>query len=474
MKESMFKKLSLQNRIALHYMIATATLLAIVFAAIYLIVMDTVYLNLNGTLVAEAGELLKNIDFRNSELHFVHPEEWKEKEHVQLEVDPIFIQIVGRDGSILKKTENLFDEQLMFHPDRQKRAFFNDILAGSRVRQIQVPIHDVSGQVLGYLIVAIPLRPATMVLDNLRKVLILSFPVILVILFWFTRFVARESLRPVNRIIETAEKITQTNLDERVPLPQNRDELYRLTSTINRLLDRLQDALQREKQFTADASHELRTPLAAVKGTLEVLIRRPRERDYYEQKIRFCIGELDRLAGLVEHLLMLARFDNGGVQPRFQAVDLELQLRRVIERLQPQARRKTISIHFEAGSGARVQADPSMLDIIFENLLSNAIKFSPEGSAVDIGLEEREDRVVCRIIDHGFGMPEEQAARVFDRFYRGDPARSSQNSGFGLGLAIVKKLTDLQGIDISLTSQVDKGTTVCLYFPAVRTEARTV
>src|SRR5512139_762628 len=103
--------------------------------------------------------------------------------------------------------------------------------------------------------------------------------------------------------------------DERIELPANKDEIYTLTSTINQLLDRLEDAVLREKQFTSDASHELRTPLAAIKGTLEVLIRKPREVEQYESKISYCIIEVDRMSTIIDQLLMLARYDGGKISP---------------------------------------------------------------------------------------------------------------------------------------------------------------
>ena len=129
-----------------------------------------------------------------------------------------------------------------------------------------------------------PLEESALVLENLKIVLFIAYPLVLIFLFSVSRYIAGKSIKPINKVINTAEKITKENLDKRIDLPEHKDEIYILTSTINELLNRLQDAVLREKQFTADASHELRTPLSVIKGTLEVLIRKPRKREEYEDK----------------------------------------------------------------------------------------------------------------------------------------------------------------------------------------------
>ena len=159
------------------------------------------------------------------------------------------------------------------------------------------------------------MQESEIVLENLQKALLVSFPIILIILFFTTRYIAGKSIAPINNVITTANRITRENLRERISLPENKDEIHLLISTINELLNRLEDNLLREKQFTSDASHELRTPLSVIKGTLEVLIRKPREIHQYEEKINYCIRETDRITKLIDQLLFLARYDSGKVLP---------------------------------------------------------------------------------------------------------------------------------------------------------------
>ena len=336
----------------------------------------------------------------------------------------------------------------------------------SVVRQAQIPLVNRNGITEGYLIVAVPLKNAIIVLHDLQNVFLYSFPAIIVTLFVFTRIIAGKSIRPIDKVIATAERMTQKNLHQRITLPYHHDELYRLSATINDLLDRLQEAFQREKQFTADASHELKTPLASVKGTLEVLIRKPRDREHYEARIQFCLMELNRMAKLIDQLLMLARYESSTMKPNIETILLLPHIEEVIARMKASANEKNISIRMENADSASIAADPAILEMIFVNILSNAIKYSPYGSFITITIERKANTIDCSITDQGIGIPDEKINAVFERFYRVDTSRNSNTGGFGLGLSIVKKLADLQKITVSLKSEKNIGTTVILKFPS--------
>jgi len=458
-------KFSLRNRIAFYYMMATAIVIAVLFIAIYIVVYKTVYHHLDSDLDAESAEVFNNIVILNDRFIFTNENEWREREHIQFEVNPTFIQAIDTAGSIIRKTPNLFEGSLNFDPSLRTATYFNSSLGGSPTRQLQMPIHNQVGNTLGYLLIAIPLEESALVLNNLQLVLLGSFPVIILILFLVTRSIAGESIRPINEVIATAEKITQENLEERIELPAHKDELYRLASTINGLLERLEEALEREKQFTSDASHELRTPLATIKGTLEVLIRRPRDTEHYENKIRFCINELKRMSDLIDRLLLLARYDSGKLKPQIQTINLSEILETVLARMVELAQAKNLEFQFDAKKKPLVEADPSMLEVILENILSNAIKYSHDGSVVRMKIEENLEETIFSITNQSAGISQEKSAKAFERFYRGDEARTSSVGGFGLGLAIVKKMADLQNFRIRLDSEEDKETRFTLIMP---------
>lgn len=460
----MKNNLSLKNRIALFYMIATAVLITLLFATIYIVVYNTVYSHLDSDLEAESIEVHRNLVILNDRFVITNPDEWMEKEHRQIEVNPTFVQIVDKYGSLIRKTGNLLYGKLKFDPAIKTKEYFNAQLSNAPIRQIQMPIANPSGVTLGYLIIAIPLEESALVLRNLRNVLAVAIPLVLILLYFITKFIAGKSIAPIDTVISTAEKITKENIDERIELPVHKDELYTLTYTINELLDRLQDAVLREKQFTSDASHELRTPLAAIKGTLEVLIRKPRTVDQYETKIQYCIGEVNRMGKLVDQLLMLARYESGKIEPRMQRIDIAETVHNTILRLQPQIREKRISVILNSTSPSYASADGAMVDIILDNIISNSIKYSENGKVINVELRCRDGKTVCSIEDCGLGMEKEELERIFDRFYRIDESRSSRISGNGLGLAIVKKLADLQKLGLSVESEPGRGTTFSIHF----------
>ncbi len=457
--------MSLRNRIALYYVLATGLLAAVVFLVLYVVMYRTVYGHMNDDLDAESLEVFHGIVVLSDEIVFANKAEWSEKEHGQVDVNPIFLQVVDASGHLLRKTPNLRETRLAFDPSRKAKSFFDTRLLESPVRQVQLPIPNPSGRTLGYIIVAMPRQEAEIILSNLRTVLFTAFPMVLVIVFVVSRFIAGRSIAPIERVTATAELITSRNLDDRIELPTTRDELYRLASTINGLLNRLQEALLRERQFTADASHELRTPLAALKGTLEVLIRKPRSQEHYVEKITYCVNEVDRLSSLVEQLLLLARYDSGSMRPALQEVHLRKRVESLVERMGPLLVAEHLKVGFPGTDDTLVKADPVMVDMILENVISNAVKYSRKDSALDISVGHVGNSVECTITDHGIGMSKEQVPRIFDRFYRVDESRNSEVQGAGLGLAIVKRLADLQGLSLVVKSELNKGTSVSIIFP---------
>lgn len=467
--------MSLRNRIALHYTAATALLVALVFAALYGIVGRTVYAEFDRTLQREARALL-------GKAH-IHPDRFRGFEHLEKEDDkeerrfewpgsersgrrgPLrteLIQLSLPDGTPLRRSPNLGSAQLEVEPSRQQRTIFSTTAGGLPVRQVQVPLRQRDGRLGGWLTVARPIRDADAVLGDLRRVLLFSFPAILITLFILTRSIAGRSIRPVEEAIATAEAITREHLDRRIPLPRNHDELYRLSSTLNDLLDRLEEAFRREKQFTADASHELKTPLAAVMGTLEVLLRKPRTTQHYQERIGTALDELARMSRLIDQLLLLARHEHGAIAVHIGPTELHTALLGSAARLEAAATARTIAIDTTRIAPAMVQADPELLGLMLDNLLANALKYSPSGSTVTLTAQTGREGVACHITDQGEGIPEHEREAVFERFYRLDSSRSTATGGFGLGLAIVKKLADLQGIDLAITGAPGTGTTMRL------------
>jgi len=308
------------------------------------------------------------------------------------------------------------------------------------------------------------LEDSKMVLNNLFFILIVAYPLILLVLFLIARFIAGKSIKPISSIIQTSNVITKDNLKSRIPLPQNRDELFTLSKTINNLLDRVENAIEREKQFTSDASHELRTPLAVIKGTLEVLVRKPRNPEEYKEKIDFCINEVNRLNHLVDELLLLARFEDQKQTLKMERVSLNAIFLDVISRNATLISEKKINCVAHFAKDFYVTTDSYLLCIIVNNILTNAVKYSKNNSTIHFDILELEDKLVCSISDHGIGIAQEDLQKIFDQFYRSKSNQHPEIKGTGLGLSIVKRLCLLLQIDLQIESKENEGTKVILGF----------
>ncbi|WP_339834511.1 HAMP domain-containing sensor histidine kinase [uncultured Flavobacterium sp.] len=456
---------SYRNRIAFYYIITTALLISVVFTVIYISVKESVYRDIENNITLEKIKLLDEISIFDKGFILLDQHEWKEKEHNTLDVNPIFIQFANTEGKMFDKSPNLKNSQLIFHTsDEGLPLYFDAKLNQIAIRQSQIHV-TYKGKVVGYLIIAMSLEDANLVLRNLRYTLLLAFPLVLGILFLVARFIVGRSIEPVKTIIETSNKITKDNLNTRISLPENKDELYELSDTINNLLNRIENAIEREKQFTSDASHELRTPLAIIKGTLEVLIRKPREKQEYEDKINFCISEVDRVNKLVDELLLLARFENEKQNIKSESVLLNALLLDTSARFSEKINGKQCKISNQFEDEVYVQSDYSLVSIILSNILSNALKYSYENSTITLKIYIENNTIKCSITDQGIGISEEDKDKIFNAFFRSESLNHPDIKGTGLGLSIVKRLCELLNITINIESELNKGTTIVLSFP---------
>lgn len=247
----------------------------------------------------------------------------------------------------------------------------------------------------------------------------------------------------------------------RIALPQNQDELFILSDTINNLLDRIEKAIAREKQFTSDASHELRTPLAVIKGTLEVLSRKPRTQNEYEEKIKFCISEVNRMNFLVDELLLLARFENEKQEMKTELTFLNAIVLEVLTRYSESISAKKIQIMTFFEDEFYVETDPYLFSIVLHNLISNAIKYSFDEGKIQINVIKQDETIIFTLKDYGVGISESDIDKVFNPFYRCNSSENLEIKGTGLGLSIVSRLSNLLKFDIAISSQ-NKGTLVTL------------
>ena len=450
-----------KKRIAIFNTIAVAITTFIVFVVIYYVVSFSSFQHLDNDIKAEMEEVFNNINWENDSIQINKMPEWDEAEHQQIEVNPTFIQIVNIDGKAIFKSINLQDDYLLIHPNNNKTSFYNTTINTQKIRQGQFPIINKNKKTIGYLTIGVSQEESSSVLHNLFIVLCFTYLILVFVLYLIMYYVASKAIKPVQKLIQSASQINESNISSRLPLPNNKDEIYKLATTFNDLLNRIENSIEQQKQFTADASHEMRTPLTIIKGTLEVLLRKERTPEQYEKKINEVISQTDRLSYLFDQLLQLARAESNNTIIKKEKIILKEKIEHLINGGDLLLNKNQIK--YNIPSNCVVFADAALLDRILENIISNAIKYNTPNGNITFEWNEKSNSLLIK--DEGIGISKDQQPYLFNRFYRADNSRSSEIKGNGLGLSIVKKLCELQHIKISVESAENKGTSFTLQFP---------
>jgi heavy metal sensor kinase len=304
---------------------------------------------------------------------------------------------------------------------------------------------------------------------RLLVAMILVAPVMLVASVFIGYFLVGRTLKPVDRVVDEVEAITDgRSLHRRLDPVDTGDELARLTSTLNAMLERLERSFLALRRFTADASHELKTPLTVLRSGIERAVTHPRTAPEVLEVLDETLAEVNRMAEMVDSLLMLARADEGRAPLHLEPIDLRELLGEVAE---------TAGILGEQAGVAvkvRIPEEPVILDAdharirqLLMNLLTNAIKYTPAGESVEIESAVRDGEITVSVRDTGIGIAPGDLPHIFDRFWRADPARSrtGQRPGVGLGLAISKWIAEAHGGTISAQSRPGRGTTFLVKLP---------
>jgi len=316
------------------------------------------------------------------------------------------------------------------------------------------------------ILVAAPLHPLEATLSHVRWLLLWSIPGVLLAAALGGYWVSRRALAPVDRITDAARRIGIQNLSERLPVPETRDELERLSTTWNEMLARLEAAVKRLTQFTADASHELRTPIALIRTTAEVTLRRERSAETYREALRQIVVETERTTRLVEDLLLLARADAGFPTLPLERMELTPLVRDVWQQGQVLAEAKRLEVAAELpDEPVFVEANDPALRRMLLLLLDNALKYTPEGGRITLSVDAQPGEATVAVRDTGIGIPENALPHVFERFYRVDESRSRDAGGTGLGLAIAKWIAERHHASLDAESVVGKGSVFRIRFP---------
>ncbi len=297
--------------------------------------------------------------------------------------------------------------------------------------------------------------------------LLASIPVMVVLASLGGYSMSRRALAPVVKITEDARLIGAHNISQRLAVPAARDELQRLSLTLNDMMDRLESAFRRITDFTADASHELRIPTGVIRATAELALMSSRDEETYRAALRDNLEEAERMTLLIEDLLTLARADSGDRPRRYSLVNIGDSLALAFNRGRLMAEGRKIQIGFEVPERPLfIHGDSNALYRLFLILIDNAVKYTPESGRIAVTLRAGPDGAVAEIQDTGIGIAADDIPNIFQRFYRADKARSGNSAGAGLGLSMAAWIAESHDAAIEVDSAPGQGSTFRVRFRA--------
>jgi signal transduction histidine kinase len=358
--------------------------------------------------------------------------------------DP-FAQVLGTDGTVLDASPlataatPIFDAATLAGIGGGSYLTRDVGALGGDSRFWLEPVHVGAAQYI--LVVGEPLDQYLHTRERLTPVLLIGGPLVVLSIAGAGWLLAGAALRPVQRMSDEADLISITDLDRRLELPPGNDEIAHLARTLNAMLGRIEESVAHERRFIDDASHELRTPLTILRGELELALAAPDDHAEMVEALRSALDEAERLSRLSNDLLELARARTTDGRGRAETIDLRDEVARVCSLLDRDGDPALVT----TGPVALMTGDRDLVDQILINLVANAQRYARSRIEVSIVVDGDVERVALTVCDDGPGFPASMLPVTFERFRRGDAARTRDAGGTGLGLAIAADLVRAQG-----------------------------
>lgn len=437
-------KLKIRTKIVLWYTILLMILLGIFIPYVYYALSQSMYRNEEAIIRADVAQAVSMIEIEDNSI--------KLKESGYAMISGTYLSIYDSGGKTLfdnshhtwiNSIKPLYSKlQIVNHSDGQwllyDQPIYNDTQVISWVRAMR------------------SLKPVNDTLHALRVLMLVALPVYIIVIILGSLFIAGKALSPINHITKTAQAIGQSNLSKRLNMNKIEDEVGRLAATFDEMLDRLEAAFKREKQFTSDASHELRTPIAIISAHAEESLRGNKNPMDYEESMEIILRESKKMGQIVSQLLMLTRGDAGKYKSEIENINLSVILRDVVEDMRDFADKSGVALYSAIVSNLSIEADQTLITRMLINLIDNSIKYSQKGGWVKVSLSAENSFARITVEDNGIGISQNDLPHIFERFYRADKVRT--RNGTGLGLSIVKWIVELHDGSIHVTSEKDSGT----------------
>jgi len=309
------------------------------------------------------------------------------------------------------------------------------------------------------------LKKVQVTVRSFSLLLAVFFPLILVLSSLIVYAILHRALLPVSRVVRATRAITTEDLSLRIDPRGRKDEIGALIRTFNQMIARLEKSVSQMKHFSEEVSHDLRTPLTIIRGEIETTLRKQRPAAEYVKVLESIHEEAVKLEKMIVSLMLLSHIDTRGNRDNFRDVQLDEVVLKVFEKMEVLARQTGQKLLILRMDRCRVQGDATLLTQMLMNLVENAIRYTHGGGTVTLGLEQTGEGIRLTVSDNGIGIPGEVQSRLYERFYRVEPRKSSAEGHLGIGLSIVKRIVDLHRAKIDIRSKPGSGTTVIVEFP---------
>jgi signal transduction histidine kinase len=424
--------------------------------------------NVDNRIKHEMENISKTIEIRNDSLILVSNRELEEPDLKEVRETSFFLQVLSSSGEMLISSENLRNySPIPFNiktlPDDYS---FHNINSGSdKLRAGYLKFINQEGKVVANMQLSVFNSGSSSFVKDVLLFNLLSLPVVLLFICIASIFLAKKMISPINKVIQTAEKISTRNLSERIVYEaKSSDEIGRLRDTLNSLFERLEHQVDQISQFTDHASHQLMNPLTIAKTELEYILKKERSSEDYKGSLEQLRAQVEKMIQIINHLLIISKYRDEQNASKtifnlsklvWQTITNSFNGRNIISNIEP-------DIYSRGNS--------EIFSIVVENLLDNALKYSAKDSEINVFLKKSNSNIEFIVADKGIGIPDEEKQKIFQRFFRSENAEKLGIGGYGLGLSVVKAIITQMNGTIAIEDNKPYGSIFIVRIPAVELE----
>ncbi len=413
----------------------------------------------------ELQHVLGTFHVEKNKLVLDTPDELNEKDFMYVTEHPFFLQVYNLKGVLYFRSKNLnnYPQILLGFPNKFNPYYFEDLNHNNnRLRIVYKKIYNTDGKHVGYIQLATITSGMNTAIKNILIFNLFALPIFILIILILSTFLAKKSYAPVNKIIALANKISASNLTERLSYDADTsDELGKLKETLNSLFNRLETEINQISHFTDDASHQLMTPLTAIRTELDYILKRERSNEDYINSLHILKEQTDRMITIVKTMLILAKESEVSADSS-KVFELSNLISQNIHKYY-----KNENIQYEIENNLYVRGKQEYFSLVIQNLINNAIKYSEGKKEIKVTAAKINNKIQLTVSDNGIGIPDPEKEKIFNRFYRGSNTEKSKVEGYGLGLSLVYSVTKRMGGKIEIRDNEPKGTVFIITLPTL-------